>query len=158
MNGIFFCILCSFSLTFPFQEFHAVLCSDWWSCYWTTIRTSNYWRVSRGQPRCWKVFRAGLRRSCWGCLVWAWRRKGWEQTSSQSAASREAAEGEEFTCSPWRPPVRHRSRIKLRLDTRQRFLTGRGVSHWNRFPREVVTAPNLSKFQGHLDNALSHRV
>ncbi|KAK4817027.1 hypothetical protein QYF61_026033 [Mycteria americana] len=45
---------------------------------------------------------------------------------------------------------------KFRLDTGKRFFTERVVSHWNRLPREVVTAPSLSDFREHLDDALSH--
>ena len=47
---------------------------------------------------------------------------------------------------------------KFRLDIRKRLLTERVVGHWNRLPREMVTAPSLSKFKEHLDNALSHMV
>ena len=47
---------------------------------------------------------------------------------------------------------------KFRLDIRKRFFTGRVVGHWNRLPREVVTAPSLSEFKEHLDDALSHMV
>ena len=47
---------------------------------------------------------------------------------------------------------------KFRLDIRNRFFAGRVVGPWNRLPREVVTAPSLSEFKEHLDNALSHMV
>ena len=47
---------------------------------------------------------------------------------------------------------------KFRLDIRKRFFTERVVSHWNRLPRAVVTAPSLSEFKEHLENALSHMV
>ena len=42
------------------------------------------------------------------------------------------------------------------MDIRKRFFTARVVSHWTRLPREAVTAPSLSEFKEHLDNALSH--
>ena len=47
---------------------------------------------------------------------------------------------------------------KFRLDIRKRFFTERVVSHWNRLPREVVTAPSLSEFKECLDNAFIHMV
>ncbi|KFW71719.1 hypothetical protein AS28_06597, partial [Pygoscelis adeliae] len=47
---------------------------------------------------------------------------------------------------------------KFRLDIRKRFFTERVVGHWNRLPREVVTAPSLSEFKERLDDALSHMV
>ena len=47
---------------------------------------------------------------------------------------------------------------KFRVDIRKRFFTERVVSHWNRLPWEVVTAPSLSEFKEHLDDALSHMV
>ncbi|KAK4810491.1 hypothetical protein QYF61_004271 [Mycteria americana] len=47
---------------------------------------------------------------------------------------------------------------KFRLDLRKRFFTERVVGHWDRLPREVVTARSLSEFKEHLDDALSHMV
>ena len=47
---------------------------------------------------------------------------------------------------------------KFRLDIRKRFFTERVVGHWNRLPREVVTAPSLSELKEHLDDALSRMV
>ncbi|KAK4805631.1 LOW QUALITY PROTEIN: hypothetical protein QYF61_022389 [Mycteria americana] len=47
---------------------------------------------------------------------------------------------------------------KFRMDIRKRFFTERVVSHWNRLPREVVTAPGLTVFKEHLDDTLSHMV
>jgi len=47
---------------------------------------------------------------------------------------------------------------KFRLDVRKRFFTEGVGSHWNRLPREVVTAPNRSEFQGLLHSLLSHLV
>jgi len=43
----------------------------------------------------------------------------------------------------------------IRLDIRKRLFTRRAGSHWNRVPREVFTAPILSEFIQHLDDALS---
>ena len=45
---------------------------------------------------------------------------------------------------------------KFRLDIRKRFFTERVVGPWNRLPGEVVTAPSLSEFKEHLDDALGH--
>jgi len=47
---------------------------------------------------------------------------------------------------------------KFRQDIRKRFFTERVVAHWNRLPRDVVTAPTLSEFKKRLDCALSHMV
>ena len=47
---------------------------------------------------------------------------------------------------------------KFRLDIRKRFFTERVVAHWNRLPREVITAPSLSEFKKCLDCTLSHMV
>ncbi|KAJ7411218.1 rna-directed dna polymerase from mobile element jockey-like [Willisornis vidua] len=41
---------------------------------------------------------------------------------------------------------------------RKRFSTQRVIGHWNRLPREVVTAPNLAEFKTHLDDTLGHMV
>ncbi|KFQ89816.1 hypothetical protein N337_07850, partial [Phoenicopterus ruber ruber] len=42
---------------------------------------------------------------------------------------------------------------KFRLDIRKRFFTEMVVGHWNMVPSEVVTAPSLSEFKEHLDDA-----
>ena len=47
---------------------------------------------------------------------------------------------------------------KVRLAIRKRSFTKRVVGHWNRLPREVVTAPSLLEFKRRLDCALSHMV
>ena len=47
---------------------------------------------------------------------------------------------------------------KFRLHIRKRFFTEGVVAHWNRLPREGVTAPSLSEFKKSLDCALSHMV
>ncbi|KFR09223.1 hypothetical protein Y956_11896, partial [Nipponia nippon] len=44
------------------------------------------------------------------------------------------------------------------LDIRKRFFAQRVVEHWNRLPQEVVTAPSLTTFKKHSDNALRHMV
>lgn len=50
------------------------------------------------------------------------------------------------------------SQGRFRLDTRIRFSTQMVFIHWNRCPREVVTAPSLTEFKKHFDNALRHMV
>ena len=45
---------------------------------------------------------------------------------------------------------------RLRLHIRKRFFTMTVVAHWNRLPRDTVTAPSLSEFKKCLDCALSH--
>jgi len=47
---------------------------------------------------------------------------------------------------------------KFRLDIRKKSFTERVVGHWNRVPREVVTASSLSEFKECLDGALNHMV
>ena len=48
--------------------------------------------------------------------------------------------------------------VKFRLDVRKRFFTEKVVGHWNRLPREVVTAPSRSEFKECLDDGLSRMV
>ena len=47
---------------------------------------------------------------------------------------------------------------KFRLDIRKRFFTKRVAAHWNRLPRDAVTAPSLSEFKKRLNCALIHMV
>ncbi|KFR08616.1 hypothetical protein Y956_00981, partial [Nipponia nippon] len=47
---------------------------------------------------------------------------------------------------------------RFRLDIRKKFFTQRVVEHWNRLPREAFTAPSLTIFKKHVDNALRHMV
>ncbi|KFV89231.1 hypothetical protein N327_12551, partial [Fulmarus glacialis] len=43
-------------------------------------------------------------------------------------------------------------------DRRKKYFTVKGVSHWNRLPREVVDAPSLEVFKVRLDGVLSNLV
>jgi len=47
---------------------------------------------------------------------------------------------------------------RFRLDIRQKFLTQRVVTHWNRLPKEVVDAPSLLAFKARLAVALGSLV
>ncbi|KFR15210.1 hypothetical protein N306_15329, partial [Opisthocomus hoazin] len=47
---------------------------------------------------------------------------------------------------------------RFTLDIRKKFFTLRVVRHWNRLPREAVTAPSLTGFKAGLDGALSSLV
>ena len=47
---------------------------------------------------------------------------------------------------------------KFRLNIRRKFFTQRVVTHWNRFPKEVVDAPSLEAFKARLDVALGSLV
>ena len=50
------------------------------------------------------------------------------------------------------------SQGRFRLDIRRKFFTQRVVTHWNRFPKEVVDAPLLEAFKARLDVALGSLV
>ena len=39
------------------------------------------------------------------------------------------------------------------MDIRRKFFTQRVVTHWNRFPKEVVDAPSLEAFKARLELA-----
>ena len=47
---------------------------------------------------------------------------------------------------------------RFRLDIRKKFFPVRVVRHWNRFPREVVDAPNLEVLKARLDGSLGNVV
>ena len=42
----------------------------------------------------------------------------------------------------------------FRLDIRRKFFTQRGVTHWNRLPKEAVDVPSLEAFKARLEVAL----
>lgn len=46
---------------------------------------------------------------------------------------------------------------RFKLDVRKMFLT-LGVRHWNKLPRELITASSLLKYKKCLDNTLRNRV
>ena len=46
----------------------------------------------------------------------------------------------------------------FRLGIRKKFFNMRVVRHWNRLPREAVTAPSLVVFKARLDGALGNLV
>jgi len=45
---------------------------------------------------------------------------------------------------------------KFRLENKKLFFTERVVKCWNRLPRDVINAPNLSVLKRYLDNALNN--
>lgn len=45
--------------------------------------------------------------------------------------------------------------LRFRLDIRKHLFTARVLKHYNRLPRVVINALNLSVFKRHLGNALS---
>jgi len=47
---------------------------------------------------------------------------------------------------------------RFRLAIRKKFFTMRVVKHWNRLPREAVSAPSLEVLKARLDGALSNLV
>jgi len=47
---------------------------------------------------------------------------------------------------------------RFRLDIRKNYFTMRVLKHWNRLPREAVTAPSLAVLKAILDGALSNLV
>ena len=47
---------------------------------------------------------------------------------------------------------------RFRLGIRKKFFTVGVVRHWNRLPREVVTAPSLEVFKARLDGTLSNPI
>jgi len=51
-------------------------------------------------------------------------------------------------CRDYKPPPVHWEKV----------LHQRVVRPWNRLPRAVAMAPNLTEFKEHLDNNLRHRV
>ena len=47
---------------------------------------------------------------------------------------------------------------RFRLDIRKKFVTVRGVRHWNRSSSEVLDAPSPKLFKARLERALSNLV
>ncbi|TRZ15273.1 hypothetical protein HGM15179_011846 [Zosterops borbonicus] len=71
---------------------------------------------------------------------------------SQKRVSREARDGSFIkNCSDGTGSKGYKlEEGKFRLGIRKKFFTVRIVRYWNRFPRDVVDAPNLSVSPGHV--------
>lgn len=69
------------------------------------------------------------------------------------------AGGAELISGDQEEDTRNRTKLQqgtLKLDIRKSFFIKRVIGLLNKLLREVVMAPNLSEFKGHLDDALSH--
>ena len=129
-------------------------------------RTSNCLSVSRGgQPGWWKISTAKLPRNRWGHLACSSDEKkaeGWPCHSQHLPQGGSGGGGADLlflvtSDRTWGNRMKMRQ-WKCRLDIKKRFFTKRVLCHWNRVPREVVTAPSLSELKEHLDSGLIHTV
>ena len=128
-------------------------------CLWNQIKCLICWSIKGNKVggRAGRHVRRGAAKD-WGAgLVWS---KG-ELFALYSFLRRGRGEGGADHFSWVSSDRTHGNSSKLRqgrfrLDVRKHFFTERVVKHWNRLPREVLSALSLSVLKRHLDNALNN--